>query len=210
VLSLLVAGAGAVDARPIDCRLGSIAFERTAYVIDIARPQANIIARVVPGWSRDPMFDWIPNDIARPVLYQDPQLLGIVWSSSNPSIVAIDRNGRLTAAAVGTATITARVAGITSQSANVSVVALATKSVLVSTGDVLGQTAHAVDLRLNKATRALRPETIIVTGDGALVTRLVDAQRAPAHTLRFGIAPAAMEDALAAGSIAPPAAPSCV
>lgn len=211
VLSLLVlvVTGDVVQARPVDCRLGSVAFGRLGYVIDIANPRAQIVAHVVPGWSRDPIFDWIPNDIASPVLYQDPQLLGLVWSSSDPSIVAVDRAGGLTAASVGTATVTARAVQITPQSASVSVVALGSRSVLISADDVVGRTLQELDLRRSKATRALRAGAIVVVDDGSLVARLVDAEPGLAHTLRFRIGPVAPEEAFTAGSVSPSPAASC-
>ncbi len=209
LLLILAAGDEGV-ARPVDCRLGSIAFARTGYLIDVMHPNVRIAARVVPGWSRDAMFDWIPNDLASPILYQDPQLLGLVWSSSDTSIVSVDGQGRVKAASVGTAIVTARAAQITAQSATVSVVELASQTVIVPTFDIIGRTRKDIELRKTSLTKALHPGQIVVGDDGSVVARLIDNGSGSGGTLRFRITPAAAAEAFAAGSVAPPAAASCV
>jgi len=212
ILTLLLTLSAAEEglARPVDCRLGSIAFARTGYLIDITHPHVRIAARVVPGWSRDPTFDWIPDDLASRILYQDPQLLGLVWSSSDTAIVSVDEKGRLKAASVGTALVTARAAQITPQSATVSVVELGAQTVIVPTIDIVGRTEKGIELRKTSLTKALRPGQVVVAADGSLVARLSDTRHGLGATLHFRIAPASAEEAFAAGNVAPPAEASCI
>lgn len=49
-------------------------------------------------------------------VFSDTPLRPVAWKSSAPAIVAVDASGKLTATALGTATITATVEGITAQS----------------------------------------------------------------------------------------------
>src|SRR5579875_1109640 len=78
------------EGHPVDCRLGSIAFERTGYVVDLAHPRAKIVARVLPGSSPDPMFGWIPDDLAGWAYFQGERPPRLVWSSSDPRVVEVD------------------------------------------------------------------------------------------------------------------------
>jgi hypothetical protein len=203
----VVATARSADAS--DCRLGTIAFEQTGYVIDIGEPRARIAARLVAGRSRDPLFDWIPDDIAAAALRADSPRSPIEWTSSDPSIAAVDAGGNVSALRVGTVTVTARTAQAAPQPASVSVVALRPGAVIVPARDIDESTLPYVEVRRSRIAGRLQPGAVVVAGDGSLVVRLLALYRASAKTLRFRTAAAAAGEAFAAGSVLPPAAASC-
>jgi hypothetical protein len=182
---------------------------QTGYVLDTGHRHVRIAAAVVPGWSRDPMFDWIPNDVASMMLYQDPQLLGLVWTSSDPSIVYVDQRGAVQAVSIGTATVTAYAAGMQSQSATFSIVELAAGTVVIPHGDLAVRPPGIVTLRKPHETTALTTGEIVVADDGSLIARLLDVLPAPRGTQRWRAEPVGAEEAFAAGVVAAPAKASC-
>lgn len=102
----------------------------------------------------------------------------VTWSSSNPSVAAVDASGRITAADPGTATITATAEG---RSATVSLTVLRSRTaevqlsmddVLLGTGDVATVTAQAVD----SVGRSLRGRTYVWSTDAPAVATASDGQ----------------------------------
>ena len=197
------------EGHPVDCRLGSIAFERTGYVVDLAHPRAKIVARVLPGSSPDPMFGWIPDDLAGWAYFQGERPPRLVWSSSDPRVVEVDAGGALSAAAVGTATVTATVAGVVPQSATVSVVVPAPGTTILPTRDVLERRGTGLILRRTALTDRLQPGAVLLSDDGSFVVRVVRVLPGPSRTRLVTVVSASRGDGLRAGSIAPPAPVSC-
>lgn len=197
------------EGHPVDCRLGSIAFERTGYVVDLAHPRAKIVARVLPGSSPDPMFGWIPDDLAGWAYFQGERPPRVVWSSSDPRVVEVDAGGALSAAGVGTATVTATVAGVVPQSATVSVVVPAPGTTILPTRDVLERRGTGLILRRTAMTDRLQPGAVLLSDDGSFVVRVVRVLPGPSRTRLATVVSASREDGLRAGSIAPPAPASC-
>src|SRR5579875_2145565 len=178
------------EGHPVDCRLGSIAFERTGYVVDLAHPRAKIVARVLPGSSPDPMFGWIPDDLAGWAYFQGERPPRLVWSSSDPRVVEVDAGG-------------------VPQSATVSVVVPAPGTTILPTRDVLERRGTGLILRRTALTDRLQPGAVLLSDDGSFVVRVVRVLPGPSRTRLVTVVSASRGDGLRAGSIAPPAPVSC-
>lgn len=93
----------------------------------------------------------------------------ISWNSSNPSVAKVDANGKVTAVAVGTATINATVSGKTISS-QVNVVDINSKSILMEVGGFSGYTYY---LKVNNAPGKItwtssNPSVATVASDGTV------------------------------------------
>lgn len=96
----------------------------------------------------------------------------ITWSSSNPSVAKVNTNGKVTAVASGTATISATVSGKTISS-QISVVDINSKDVLMEVGGFSGYTYY---LKLSNAPGKIswsssNPSVATVASDGTVTAK---------------------------------------
>jgi len=132
------------------------------------------------------------------------------WRSDDPAQVSASSNGLVTAhVAVGSATITATVAGVRPQAAQVLVATPAPGTVVIPTQDIMTMTAREVTLRRTPQTSAISAGDVLVSNGrsgGGLLARALSV-RAGASAVSVVTSSASLASAFAALSVHAVSAP---